>query len=48
MNKMIGKWKEVYLRRNGGKREPYVQMTSACENHHRSVAEGPSLEINKW
>jgi len=29
-------------------REFQVQTSSACENHHRSVAERPMLENNKW
>ena len=41
------KLKEVNPKRKGWKKEPYEQMSSACENHHRSAAEGPSLEINK-
>jgi len=31
-----------------GRKENPMYMSSVCENDHRSVAEGPSLEINKW
>jgi len=31
-----------------GEREFLVQTSSACENHHRSMAEWPMLEKHKW
>jgi len=35
------------IQKGRDEKEPYEQMSSACENHHRSAAEGPGLEINK-
>ena len=35
------------LKRKGEQVNPkYIYF--ACDDHHRSVAEGPSLGINKW
>jgi len=51
MNKMKEKWSKVIgspSKKERIKREPLVHMSSACENHQRSAAEGPSLGINKW
>jgi len=42
------KSKEVHPKWKAWTREPYVQMSSASENHYRSVADRSSLEINKW
>jgi len=43
-----GKEKRSKLKKKGvKKRKSLVQRSSARENHHRSVAEGPRLE-KKW